>query len=303
MKCIVTGANGQVGRRITEALGDQAYAVDRTRWDLSDVSETAGKELFFSAKWRAVFHCAAYTAVDKAESDLENLDKITVQSTEKLGRWCAETQTPLVFFSSDYVFSGEYERPIREGDAPEPVNAYGAAKAQAERVLLSLAKEKLLPLIIVRTQWVYDFVGKNFLRTILGRLKTEGVVRVVDDQIGQTTWAKDLAEIAIAMVDKKLYANAEFVKFPVIHMRQAGSEISWADFAEAIAEEGVRDQMVRRNFVVNRIPSSEYPVPARRPKFSILSLDKLNAFGLQSLDWRDALAQCFEEGKEELARL
>jgi len=304
VRALVTGAKGQVGFRICERLSSQAHGINREEWDLSDLSDQRGIEILRREPWGAVYHCAAYTAVDHAESDLETLEQVTVASTVSLAKECARLGIPFVFFSTDYVFS-EVTRgmAITEETVKSPVNAYGFAKSRAEDALLAMRASEGLKLAIIRTQWVYDFRGKNFLRTILAILKKNGSARVVSDQLGQTTWAKDLARAAIELVEREIFSRENFMRFPVVHFRQSGPVVSWADFAVAIAEEGVKVGWVRPEFTVSRISSSEYKVAARRPAYSVLSTDKIEKFGVKPLEWREALAQCFCEGAEELSRV
>lgn len=306
-RILVTGANGQVGRRICEWAEQSRISADlitRTNWDLAKPLPKNFIQRLKDHKTEALIHCAGYTAVDRAEDDLSLLNVTTFDASLDLARAALELDLPFYFFSTDYVFSGKDQiGPYHENSKKHPLNAYGHAKSKTENALLELSIKSGLRLVILRTQWVYDCYGKNFLKTILQKLKSGEVVRVVDDQVGQTTWARDLGRLVIEMLNRDLDLHPSMKSQPILHLRQMGEEISWADFAEAIAEEGIRDGIVSRDYRIARVKSSEFSVRAERPKFSTLAIDKALSLGVHPMEWREALSNCFDEGREEFKKL
>lgn len=282
MKVLVTGAEGQLGwdvMRTLESRGIECKGVDRADFDLLDAP--AVKSVIAEYAPDVVVHCAAYTAVDRAESEPEVCAGVNGDGTLNVVRAALNVGAKLVYISTDYVFSGEGDDPWTEDASYGAKNVYGLSKAQGEIAVRSLMERYF----ILRTSWVFGVHGNNFVRTMmrLGRERTE--IRVVDDQVGSPTYTEDLARIICDMIVTEKYG---------IYHACNGGYISWAKFAEMIMEKaGLRCQVIP-------IPSSEYPTPARRPLNSRLDTSKLKRNGFQLLpDVEDALSRCMREIERE----
>jgi dTDP-4-dehydrorhamnose reductase len=272
MKVLVTGANGQLGFDVCRELarlGIEREGVDIGHFDLTDAQQTQA----YIARRRpdAVVHCAAYTAVDRAESERERCHAVNVDGTVHVADACRETGAKMVYISTDYVFDGRGDEPF-EADSPKhPINHYGLTKSLGEEeVVKRLAKH-----FVVRTSWVFGENGGNFVRTML-RLGAEmESLNVVMDQIGSPTYTFDLAKLLCRMLQTEQYG--------IYHATNEGI-CSWFEFASAIMEEA------RLRCRVLPIPSGEYPTAAKRPMNSRLSKASLDAAGFDRLPhWRDAL--------------
>lgn len=268
---LITGANGQLGRALRKELGERAVYCDRAALDIADASAVRA---FFSGKnFDAIVNCAAYTAVDKAESEPEAAQKINVCGAQNL----AETGIPLVHVSTDYVFDGEKNRPYRETDATAPQSVYGATKLAGELAVL----ERAGTAAVIRTSWLYSEFGNNFVKT-MRRLGAERErLGVVFDQTGTPTYAEDLAKAIAALLPNLAAGTKE-----IYHFSNEGV-CSWFDFARAIMEfSSLRCE-------VSPIETADYPTPAKRPAYSVLNKGKIKkTLGIKIDHWRDALARC-----------
>ena len=265
MKVLVTGVNGQLGWdvvRLLERRGIPCRGVDIQDFDLLD--GPAAKAYVQEYEPDVIVHCAAYTAVDKAESEPEKCAAVNGDGTMNMVRAALSVGAKMVYISTDYVFSGEGEEPWEVDAAYEPKNVYGLSKVQGEIAVRSLMKRYFL----LRTSWVYGVHGKNFVRTMLklGREKSE--VRVVDDQIGSPTYTKDLARVICDLLPTE--------KYGIYHVRNEGY-VSWAEFARMIMRRaGLPCQ-------IHSVPTAEYPTPARRPLNSRLSAKALEDAGIEPM--------------------
>jgi dTDP-4-dehydrorhamnose reductase len=285
---LITGANGQLGQCFRQA------AAERPDWafhfagsaDL-DVSDRRAVHHFFQGKKIAwVINCAAYTAVDKAESEPDKAKKINVLGVKNLAEACAERGIPLVHFSTDYVYHNRQNTPFREGDPTRPKGVYARTKLAGERAALRVCPHAM----VVRTAWVYSAFGQNFVKTMLrlGRERTE--LRVVADQIGSPTYAPDLAEAVLQIVGKVERGESPTASIAGIWHYSNEGAASWYDFAAAIFE------LEKIPCRVLPIRTSEYPTPAQRPPFSVLDKGKIKAaFGLEIPHWRESLKRCLGE--------
>ena len=272
MKVLVTGVNGQLGFDVCRELarlGVEHRGVDIVDFDLTDELQTRSYIVGYSPD--AVVHCAAYTAVDKAESNKERCHAVNVLGTAHVAECCQVLGAKLVYISTDYVFDGQGEAPF-EADSPKnPVNYYGLTKSLGEDEVLKRASKHF----IVRTSWVFGENGGNFVRTMLRLGAERQSVKVVMDQIGSPTYTPDLAKLLCQMILTD--------KYGVYHATNEGT-CSWYEFAADIMREA------GLSCRVEPIPASEYPSDAKRPMNSRLSKAGLDAAGFARLpDWRDAL--------------
>ena len=271
---LIVGKNGQVAAELRAALGERAVAVGSAELDVGDGE--AVRTFFRGRRFEAVVNCAAYTAVDKAEDEPELAARVNADGPRHLADALAETETPLVHLSTDYVFDGKSCRPYTEADAPAPTSVYGATKLAGERAVLEHAATAL----VVRTSWVYSPHGNNFVKTMLRLGAERARLGVVFDQIGTPTCAADLAR-AVAEILPRLEAGTRRVR----HFSNEGA-CSWYDFARAVMElSGLACE-------VEPILTRDYPTRATRPFYSVLDKSEIKRdFGIAIPHWRDSLAR------------
>lgn len=280
MKVLITGANGQLGgalQRLAPAWADLT-AIDADDCDFTEVSMLRARLTVEAPD--VILNAAAYTAVDKAEADEELASAINAEAVEAMVEAMAEIGGKLVHVSTDFVFDGTAARPYRPDEARNPLSAYGRTKAEGED---HLRDEDLL----VRTAWVYEAGGANFVRTIIRLMNERDELGVIADQIGAPTWATGLAHTIWALVEKG--ATGTF------HHCDDG-RASWHEFAVAIAEEAHALRLIARIPTIRPITAAEYPTPARRPAFSLLDCSATRAFlGDAPVHWRTNLRLMLEE--------
>ena len=279
MKVLVTGVKGQLGYDVVNELtkrGHEAVGVDIEEMDITDASSV--EKVIKEAKVDAVIHCAAYTAVDAAEENVELCRKVNVNGTENIAKVCAELDIKMIYISTDYVFDGQGETPWEPDDPHKaPLNVYGQSKYDGE-----LAVQKYLEkYYIVRIAWVFGVNGNNFIKTMLRVGKQNGAAKVVDDQIGSPTYT---VYLAVLLVDME-----ETDKYGVYHATNEGL-CSWYEFAcEIFKQAGLEVN-------VTPVKSGEFPVKAARPSNSRMSKEKLTENGFNRLpSWQDALGRYLKE--------
>lgn len=280
MKVLVTGAGGQLGRALvaTAPEGVSIEAVDVADLDLADADGV--RAAILSRRPDLVMNAAAYTAVDKAESEEALARRINAEAVAALARALAETGGRLVHVSTDFVFDGTSPRAYRPDDARNPVSAYGRTKAAGEDAAGDAA-------LIVRTAWVYTAGGANFVRTMLRLMREKDRIGVVADQIGAPTWAPGLAKVLWGLVRQRATGTW--------HHSDAGVA-SWYDFAVAIQEEALAIGLLDRAIPVVPIATADYPTPARRPAFSLLDSSATRAaLGDGHVHWRANLRRMLIE--------
>lgn len=278
---IVTGANGQLGLTIKDI--SEKYPGYRFRFlsreELPVDQPEVIRHVFGELSPSFCINCAAYTAVDLAETNREAAFRINAEAVGRLAAVCKSTDAGFIHISTDYVFNGESSIPYTTEDTTDPVNTYGASKARGEQ----LALENNQGSIIIRTSWVYSRHGKNFVKTMLHLMTTRDEIKVVADQTGAPTYAGDLAGAIMKIITQ----GAD--KPGIYHYSNKGS-ITWYEFAKAIRE------IAGKECRVQPIPSSDFPTPAKRPAFSLLDTGKIeNAYGIVIPDWRSSLEKCIKE--------
>jgi dTDP-4-dehydrorhamnose reductase len=282
---LILGSGGQVGRALLAELGARARGLD---FPDADFTKPDGLlQRVRALRPEAIINAAAYTAVDQAEKEEELARKINAGTPGALASLAGELGVPFVHFSTDYVYSGEGNRPRTEDEVPAPLNAYGRTKLEGDRLVAASGARHL----ILRTSWVYDAQGKNFLNTMLKLGAEREELSVVSDQIGAPTYAPDLARATLAALEKAL-ALPEFPS-AAYHLSASG-ETSWHGFAEAIFAEARGRGMPLKLRRLRAIPSGDYPTPARRPLNSRLSNAKIaERLGVRMPSWREGLVACF----------
>ncbi|HAK36951.1 MAG: dTDP-4-dehydrorhamnose reductase [Nitrospinaceae bacterium] len=294
MRILLTGKNGQVGGELEKVLTPfgEVTATGRNEMDLSDPNQI--RRTIRQISPELIINAAAYTAVDKAESEPElalavngTAPGILAEETKKLG-------AVLIHYSTDYAYSGKMRSdPYIESDFPAPISVYGKTKFEGDQAV----ERSGVPYLIFRTSWVYSMGGNNFLKTILRLVKERDELRIVDDQLGTPTWCRSIADatgsIIRQLIDKGGHSLSNTVSdiSGVYHM-SCGGQTNWHGFARAIIDLTSPDPMPR----LVAIPSSDYPTPAARPAYSVLSNAKLEkTFGAGLPHWEEALKQCLNK--------
>ena len=271
MKVLVTGVNGQLGHDIVEECQKrniEAIGVDVKEMDITDANKV--NEVITSSHVDAVIHCAAWTAVDKAEDEVEQCRKVNRDGTKHIVDGCEKLDLPLMYFSTDYVFDGQGEEPWNEYDERHPLNVYGKTKYEGE-----LEVERLKKHFIIRISWVFGINGGNFIKTMLRLGKERKEVSVVNDQIGSPTYTYDLARLCVDMIQTKEYGT--------YHATNEGI-CSWYEFACEIFKQAKMD------VIVHPVDSTQFPTRAVRPKNSRMNKTELDKHGFTRLpSWQDAL--------------
>lgn len=277
---LLTGSSGQLGSEIRELSARYPqYAFTFADRSMLDISNLCKFEDFFDGKrFDAIINCAAYTAVDKAESEVELADTINHRFVSMLAKIAKRDSAKLIHISTDYVFDGKNHRPYVESDPTDPQGVYGRTKCDGENAILSVALENA---IIIRTSWVYSSYGANFVKTMLRLGRERDTLGVIFDQVGTPTYARDLAQAILDILPQINNGKPE-----IYHYSNEGVA-SWYDFAKAIFElSGVE-------CLVKAITTDQYPTPASRPHYSLLNKTKIkNDFNLTIPYWRDSLTNC-----------
>jgi len=286
-RILLTGANGQVGEELKQTLTllGEVVPIDRTRWDLSQPDSI--RPIVQEVQPSLIVNAAAYTAVDKAESEEDIANLVNGAAPQVLAEEAQKLDAKLIHISTDYVFDGNNSRPYLDTDETNPLGAYGRSKLLGEVAVRNHCQNHM----IIRTAWVYGAQGKgNFVKTMLRVGAQRDELRVVTDQIGSPTWAKDLA-LAIAQLAPQLTPATA----GTYHYTNSGV-CSWYDFAVAIFEEARALGFPLQVQQVTPITTEEYPTPAQRPAFSVLSLKKTSALlGHHPPYWRDSLRKMLVE--------
>jgi dTDP-4-dehydrorhamnose reductase len=304
-KILLTGKNGQVGRELEQLLPRlcEVVALDRQQLDLARPSEI--RRVVREVRPGLIVNAAAYTAVDQAEKEEVVARAINAEAPGVLAEEAKKIGAALVHYSTDYVFDGSKRTPYEEDDPRNPINAYGRTKLAAEQAI----RESGVAHLIFRTEWVYARQGRNFLLTILRLATQREELKIVSDQIGAPTSNRDIAEATIQVLAQIFKPQAKQTSWPEVsgtyHMTAAG-ETNWYEFAKAILEEasqvnpppawlaaatGARPLIAQR---IIPIRTEDYPTPARRPAYSVLSNARLEqTFGVQLPDWRSQLHALF----------
>lgn len=277
MKILVTGVNGQLGYDIVKECQKrniEAVGVDVDEMDITNSKQV--DKVIKKNKYDAVVHCAAWTAVDKAEDEIDACTKVNVVGTKNIVKVCKELDIPLMYFSTDYVFDGQGESEWKEYDERHPLNVYGQTKYEGE-----LAVQTLNRYFIVRIAWVFGVNGNNFIKTMLRLGKAHGAVSVVNDQIGSPTYTYDLAKLCVQMIQTN--------KYGIYHATNEGL-CSWYEFAcEIFKQAGM-------NVEVTPVDSTKFPAKAKRPNNSRMSKTMLDKNGFDRLPtWQDALSRYLKE--------
>ncbi len=284
---LVTGAGGQLGRELQELAPSYTLFnfVFLSRDDLPLQNFELLRNSLAVHQPDYLINCAAYTAVDKAEAEPELAFQVNAEAVGVMAAACRERACRFIHISTDYVFDGTASSPYRENAFTNPQGVYGASKLAGERQALQLNEDS----IIIRTSWVYSSYGKNFVKTMLTLMKDRDEIRVVGDQVGSPTYAADLAEALLQIIQQLQEASNKENKKGIYHFSNTGV-ISWYDFAAAIKE------LTHSHCKVKPITTAEYPTPAKRPAYSVLDKSRIQEeFGIVLKDWKESLASCLRK--------
>jgi len=282
-KIVVTGGNGQLGKELQEISSSypQFEFYFLTREDMPIDQFELVRNYFSALKPAYCINCAAYTAVDKAESEKNLAFLINGEAVGVLAAICKEYDTKFIHISTDYVFNGEATYPYTENFPTDPINVYGASKLEGERNAIQFNPDS----IVIRTSWVYSSYGKNFVKTMMRLMNEKDEIKVINDQVGSPTYAADLAEVILQIIpDWK----------PGIYNFSNEGIITWYEFAVAIKE------IINCPCDIKPIITAEYPTPARRPGYSVLDKTKIQeTFDVQLKNWTERLTICIEKIKQQ----
>jgi len=293
MKILLTGCNGQVGWELVRALLPlgEVIAANRAQADLSDLDGLRRTVQKYSVD--VIVNAAAYTAVDKAETEEDLAFRINAEAPAVLAEEAKKSGALLIHYSTDYVFDGTKLSAYAEDDAPNPVNVYGHSKLAGEKAIQASGVDYL----ILRTSWVYAARGHNFLKSVLRLAEEREELNIVADQLGSPTWARLIAETTAHIIRQSvLERHSGSFDSGLYHLTSTG-ETSWHGFAQTIVDV-VRQQgnQTLKNRTINPIPTTDYPLPAKRPANSLLATGRLEQhFGLKMPAWDKALKLCMED--------
>ena len=277
-KILVTGANGQLGSELNVLSKNYSQFewvfTDRNELDLCNLENLASELSIINPYY--IINCAAHTAVDRAEAEVELSDILNHQAVGILAKWSQSNDSKLIHVSTDYVFDGTAANALTELATTGPINVYGVTKLAGEKTCM----DENPSAIIIRTSWVYSSFGANFVKTMSRLMQERDSLNVVNDQIGSPTYAADLAQAIMTIITHNHWQAG------IYHFSNEG-EISWYEFALAIQEIGGFD------CVIGGIPSSAYPTPAKRPQYSLLDKTKIKqTFGVVVPEYKDSLVKC-----------
>ena len=277
-KILVTGSNGQVGKELKKIAASfpQFDFIFLSREDLPIHHFEMVRSYFNVYNPKYLINCAAYTAVDRAESEKDLAFQVNGEAVGVLSVICKANHTKFIHISTDYVFDGTAKVPYKEDSPTNPQSVYGASKLEGEKQALQFNPDS----IIIRTSWVYSEYGKNFVKTMLKLLQEKEEINVVNDQVGSPTYAADLADAIMQIIALQKWQ-------PGIYNYSNEGIISWYDFAVAIKE------LIGSHCRINPIPGSAYLTPAKRPAYSVLDKTKIQTvFGIQLKNWKESLSTC-----------
>jgi dTDP-4-dehydrorhamnose reductase len=302
MKILITGQGGQLAWELEQTSPDSLDVICLSSKALDISNQENVNQVLFSHKPDVVINAAAYTAVDKAETEQNKAYAVNKLGSEYLALACKALKGKLIHVSTDFVFDGTSSTPYQTDDKTNPINVYGASKLAGDMKVNEILGSDAT---IIRTAWVYSVHGNNFVKTMLRFMAEREQLGIVYDQVGTPTWAKGLAKMIWAWVERHSRTEERGIRNPlsgdatILHWTDAGV-CSWYDFAIATQELAIEKGMLDKTIPVRPIPASAYPTPAARPSFSVI--DKTSAeeaSGVQTIHWRKQLSTMMDELKQQ----
>jgi dTDP-4-dehydrorhamnose reductase len=281
---LVTGSNGQLGSELKELAplytAFEFVFLTRNELTLSDDSDI--RKIIAAYTPQYVINCGAYTAVDKAESEREEAFQVNAKSVGILAKACSETGAKFIHISTDYVFDGTRQMPLKEDDSVNPINVYGESKLAGERAALNNNRDS----IIIRTSWVYSFYGKNFVKTMIRLMAEKETISVVNDQWGSPTYAADLAKAILQIIQADNW-------YPGIYHFSNEGVITWYEFAKEIGS------LLQTSCTIQPTTTANFPTPAKRPLYSVMDKSKIQQqYSIGLKQWQESLQECLRKLKE-----
>ena len=284
------GCKGMLGTEVSNQLDKNNFSwigtdreVDITNYE--SLEDFANKNSSSDNKINWIINCAAYTAVDKAEEDVEMAQKLNALGPKNIATLCKNIGAKMIHISTDYVFDGTASEPYTEEIPYKPLGVYGVTKAEGEKEVLTILPEDSY---ILRTAWLYGYYGKNFVFTMINLMNTKDKISVVNDQFGTPTNAQNLANVICSLINK---STSENIPSGVYHCTDLG-QTNWYEFAKEIHHFGIKYGKITGNCVVNPCTTEEYPVKAKRPAYSVLSKDKLmKNLNISLPEWKQNLEE------------
>lgn len=296
MKVLVTGKNGQLGSELQKACPSNVELIcfGSKELDISNAEQV--NKLLITHLPDIVINAAAYTAVDKAETDVDQAYAVNKQGAANLASACKHINAKLIHISTDFVFDGTNTMPYIASDATNPLGVYGASKLAGEQAINEILGSQAT---IVRTAWVYSVFGNNFVKTMLRLMSEKDQLGIVGDQVGTPTWAAGLANMLWALVNKaSTEQNKETIDTVTILNWTDAGVASWYDFAVVIQELAIEQGLLTKAIPINAIPAASYPTPAKRPAFSVLNKAQAEELsGISTVHWRAQLSKMLDELK------
>lgn len=282
---LITGANGQLGKEfgaIAPLYEDDFTFIFVSKQDLP-IDDFIALECFFDQnKIDFCINCAAYTSVDKAETEIELAYLINERSVANLATLCYKYHTKLIHISTDYVFDGTATSPINEKQKTNPLGVYGASKLKGEEAAIQNNPSTL----VIRTSWLYSPFGNNFVKTMIRLMNERESINVVSDQIGRPTYARDLVEALMKLIVEQTILT---INSTILNFSNKGIPISWYDFAVTI------NRKINSKCIIYAVPTSAYPTPAKRPAYSVLDITKIESeLGITIANWENGLDRCLD---------
>ena len=286
MNILIIGKNGQLGYELQQVLPKEHNVVALGSAELNVKSEEQVKQVFITVKPNIVINASAYTAVDKAEIEIEDAYAVNENGCKYLAEQSKNFNAKLIHVSTDFVFNGEKNTPYIVNDITSPIGVYGESKLAGEKQIQTILPNDH---IIIRTAWVYSSHGNNFVKTMLRLMAEKEQLGVVCDQLGTPTWAKNLSEVIWLFV-----AKSELINGITYHWTDAGVT-SWYDFAVSIQELACEKGLLDKNIPIKAIPASAYPTPAKRPSYSVLDkTDIEKTLNIECKHWRSQLSDMLD---------
>ena len=277
----IIGKNGMLAQDIIYTFEKNSINYIATASDIDISNINILNNFIKDKKIKTIINCSAYTKVDLAEDEKDICFKVNAEGVKNITEIASNLKTDFIHFSTDYVFDGENTKPYTEEDKTNPINIYGKSKLEGEKYVLSYNKS-----IVIRLSWLYGIYGKNFVYTMINLMNSKESIKVVNDQFGSPTYTEDVSNVIFDLIKKN---NLDYGLY---HYTNEGN-ISWYDFASSIYDKGKEYNIINNNCIINPCTTEEYPTKAKRPKYSVLSVEKIKRYA-KIYNYKDSLNNFFQ---------